>query len=1246
MLTLRAEDILRLRSPGGDRFAEFVSNLIRAHARARCIADTAVRTNLNTVVPDGGVDAEVTAGTSGDPTRRMALPTGWQFKATAADQVGPAVLRVEIAKPYARRLVAAGASFAFCICAELTPERKADWHAVLSEAARAINPDAAPTQLLDADDLAAWANDYPALALAYRPLLAERVLTLQRWGESATGNTPRYVSSPSLDAAGRAIRRHVAFDEQPIDVVLTVRGPVGVGKTRLVYEALKGISGGDGLVLYTLDEHGLGLAYEAANADAFAIIVVDECTVRTSDRLRQLLDGHRSHIRVIAIESTVGDYRRGSGDAIWIEEVDDTTVDQILAANFPQVPPGRRRAYSRHTQGFLRFAVDLCRRDTETQIIELLPPAAFVEAYLRGRLTEEEQEVVAALALVDGIGYKAEAATELDRLADVVGLEPRRIMGVVRRIQEAPGIAARAGRYLHIRPPIVAQVAFSDAWARWGAADPMGFLSRIAEAPVLLKRFVRRVADSGSLEVRARVGALFSAWAEGLAPVNLTRPADVDALVTLVEVDPPKYVPSLRRLVEGAPQEQLLADIAAGPERRNVRRELVRIAERIAALPECFHDAEGILLRLALAESDPNLSNNATGTYKQLFQPILSGTRVPFDARLDVLAERLRSDDEPTALVAIAALGDAFNRTFSRGFDNPFVAGRIAGDDWEPSTAAEYYAGLARAFAMLQEAVGDQRAAVRVAAWDVAIRKLDLLVQYGFASALRTLFPPEAMPLDLRSRVLAQVSWLIALPGPRAGDGSDWRIPAAEHLQNLVEALRPADLHGRIVAAVGAERWQLVAFDREETWRRELDALAQELLAEPNVLEAELDWLCSDAARAAYDLGVSVGARDSRGDALASVVAAALRSREASFPMGYVAGLVSRPDQPNGPLNEVLDRLERDDPGVALGLAVSGGDGTRALERALRLLDRGAVSTAELWRFRFWVGGRALTDKEFFDVLKRLVVAGERGDAEAAAVALDLAHRRVAREQHGPKSRRVVRLARIRALLWRLLDATVEDPQGQEYGWGELLGALIPYDGERASRLAVLALGSTVYWHRDAASALVLGLVPAHPETIMRELGGLLIKERAESAHCSRSRRDIVGALPTTVVQAWVREQGPVGAAAVAYHLPRPTRDRDGRPVVANTTAWLLTEFTYDAVVEAFCDGSLVWSAEDEQDEEGRFVTMDLIVHQKLADIALSFLDHPLKPIREWARWIRQVAESTSMLHARLDEDASEQLFR
>ena len=111
-----------------------------------------------------------------------------------------------------------------------------------------------------------------------------------------------------------------------------------------------------------------------------------------------------------------------------------------------------------------------------------------------------------------------------------------------------------------------------------------------------------------------------------------------------VETSPVEFLPRLRALLEGAQPGELHAirgyPFGADSEPRRV---LVWLLERLVSFPEFFADCEACLFRLAVEESEPQLGNNATTIWANLFSVSLSGTATKFWQRLPVLEQRAAS---------------------------------------------------------------------------------------------------------------------------------------------------------------------------------------------------------------------------------------------------------------------------------------------------------------------------------------------------------------------------------------------------------------------------------------------------------------------------------------------------------------------------------------------------------------------------------------------------------------------------
>ncbi len=217
-------------------------------------------------------------------------------------------------------------------------QKKSQWEGWLVAAARQVNPQAPAPMVLTASDLAIWACRFPALISGFfRPHLGAG-RSLREWQQDITALTREFVSIEAWEAAIRAIREHVDFSRR-VSTVLTIQGEAGVGKTRCACEALSQPAAHHALLAYTGDEKfALELAQLIArDPRAQAILVADECSLETRDRLRQLLPGCSDRLRVIAIDNSL--QRAGGAGEVRLVRLTSQEVDAILARNHQALPP-------------------------------------------------------------------------------------------------------------------------------------------------------------------------------------------------------------------------------------------------------------------------------------------------------------------------------------------------------------------------------------------------------------------------------------------------------------------------------------------------------------------------------------------------------------------------------------------------------------------------------------------------------------------------------------------------------------------------------------------------------------------------------------------------------------------------------------------------------------------------------------------------------------------------------------------
>jgi hypothetical protein len=263
----------------GERFADFMNSLLRAQCLVCGLSDAQIHTCLPQNIRDRGVDDQIDAASYQDDTGWLGVPTTWQFKATA--DLSEAALREEIRKPWAAELVSRGYGYRLAACASLTPEKEAGWQDLLTAEAKNILKGAQACGVLAASDLAAWASRFAGLSRFFDGARGQ-VLYWDTWKHNATSTTPHYVPVDAWQPQHQELAFHADLANPVGRPLLTIQGVAGVGKTRLVFEALAGLPSAPDLVRYTDDgEAALSVAYELANEpQARAVLIADECPLR------------------------------------------------------------------------------------------------------------------------------------------------------------------------------------------------------------------------------------------------------------------------------------------------------------------------------------------------------------------------------------------------------------------------------------------------------------------------------------------------------------------------------------------------------------------------------------------------------------------------------------------------------------------------------------------------------------------------------------------------------------------------------------------------------------------------------------------------------------------------------------------------------------------------------------------------------------------------------------------------------
>jgi hypothetical protein len=1234
MFTVSGRDVINLgRTSGGDAFTEFVDSVIRAQAAVVSIPLSSVHTNCRTNKQDGGVDTKLDIGITVDPTGWMREKTIWQFKAVEANSITDSNLRNEICKWFSKECIEAGFSYRFCLCDSIAAYTKTNWKSLLTAEARTINPNSPEAEVLTADDLAAWVSKFPAIVLRiFRQAAGTRLLTFDSWASNQREITGEYISVPTWQPNIDRIIHHVDWSQKPKDPVLHIQGWPGVGKTRLVCETLATVHGAQQLVICTEDEDDSRAVaqYLVNDPNASAILVADESSVDESLQIERIVKGHAARIRAITIYNTPARPAAGSPEP-WVMQIDRPTLDEILKVNFAdQVPTERRRAYAEWSENFVRFAAYLCLHDSEIQGVAPFGVASpeFRNYLLKEKLlTPDELDALCCIALLPKVGFARDVETEIQALCKHVDVDFKSVVAAAHRLHRNTGFIGRGGRFFYVTPKVIADVAFEFAWQKW-TNDIETFLGDFPSG--LVNQFLDRVARSAHADVRKQVSDFFLQWGMTLRPPDLTKGDVVERIANLCYAHPEEYLPILRRLVEAATKEDLADEEGEYAMDSTPRREIVWLCERFAAFPEFFADAEAILLRLAIAESEPGIGNNATGIWTQLYRLVLPGTAVPFLERLSMLKERLHDSDQEVRDVAFRALERAFEQFGTHAVGPAVIAGRITPADWMPGSQSERKACFDGLVALLVNLSSTKAIPSAVVVRRISFEQLDALLQMGYLDQLQEIFALEQMTVEERAALKHGIDGFLMEAKRRNGmlatDGSEY----FEQVAAWARLVTPTDLHGRLVAAVSVDQWHHDFHDQGDLWKRQLRELAKELLDSPSNLDRELKWLCSENARSAATFGYALAHEDPGATVLEPVFTVCAREKTIGLCRGYVYGMADSKSRHFSRLNSLIDALSEFDPQTAQEISLAGGRFTNSLQRTLELVDSGRLGARALASFSFGVDRVPLEAVEFKEVLKRFVCALERGDTDAAKTAVRFLGYRL---DHPAEHDAVLDDPEIAALSWQLVEAAAPEVRRDLHWWLQALNWLAKFDPGRAIEAACAALQSTVADWRQIDDFLQQ-MAANNPAEVINCIGKLAIDSKAGWSIYLRNLSRVVEMIPAKTVLTWVDSHGIRAARRIARQLPGPYLDDSGRPVVPEVTELILTEFGSDEDVFAeFCMGR--HSGQIHSAAAGS-VPKEFGEYEATAR---KFLTHPNEYIRRWAaheieyvkfeteRWVEHDAE-------------------
>ena len=858
---------------------DLLRRLLNAEAEANNLPADGIQVASNIYAADGGVDGRIIWNAGLDSTDflpgRLNL---FQLKAgnISPSRAGKEVTKKGAVKDMVRSALEDGGHYIMLCAHSYTPAQIDARRARIREALRDAGMTSYDDQVdfRDADQIALWANRYPSVAVWVKEQTEPGMIgPFRSWSSWARDDRPPWVEDERLPVFGDHLRDLVAEPRQIVRVV----GPSGVGKTRLVFEALGHTEEEAGFCLSDLVMYAVQSVVEPqainqvvqklAEKGARAVVVVDDCDPDAHQILAGMVLRQGSRLSLVTIDNEIP-VGTSAENTLELEKAPSRVTEGIIDHFSPGLPYEDQSRLARFSEGFPEIAVRVGKAWSESRPIPHAADDGLVDAFVLGRsprnrdLLLNSAELIAVFPLVD---VDSPTGGQLSEVAELRGnLSPEDLYAAVTQLIDRR-VARKRGRYITIQPRPIAMKLAERRWKEWLPATRERLLSgdinpslRVLAAQQLALLNTTNISQE-VVGCVCRSGGPF----DGLEAIST--PGHAAVLSELAAIDSEAVV---NRIECALHEVEDLSKVSI-----DVRRHLVRALVKIAFHACTFEEGARLLLRLAAAEKDVlsrlpasgdfwrrSLDSNAADKFKKLFPMFLGDTEADGDARLSFL-DGVADIGGPAQreVVAEGLIAGCETHHFERILGPEAQGSRPALPSWRPATnreSSEYIKGCVWRLAKL--ALDDDQGGVTARA--------------GLADALKPLVPEGYISIDEVEVVVHRVTAAVDCWPEALGSLSTILLDhaqqigpeATERVRKLVDELQPKSLESRIGLLFTGMPWNYRASSESNSnqqYQREVEAmrkLASEALEQPATLMASLPQLSRGRPRMALEFGAAI----------------------------------------------------------------------------------------------------------------------------------------------------------------------------------------------------------------------------------------------------------------------------------------------------------------------------------------------------------------------------------------------------